>query len=421
MLATILIFIIILGVLIFVHEFGHFVVAKKSGMKVDEFGFGFPPRMFGIYQVDGKWRWVWGHKNPSATPTTPSRLRRDTPPQQGGEAPRLSQQNFGDSSPDKGEYLAKRGEGVGDETVYSINWIPLGGFVKIRGENNENEDDPRSFINRPFWPRLATLVAGVFMNFVLAWVLMSIGAGIGLPAAISSPNDLPAHARLVNPQIAILEVMPNAPAAKAGLMSGDVILDINHQPFASGEDMSNYVKTHAGQSFLFDVDRDGQKLSVSVQSIANPGPNQGPTGIQLASVGKLVFPWYLAPWEGLKVLYIQTSSFLSGLGQLITGKVSVSNLGGPVKIAQITGQVRAMGFDYLLQFAAFLSINLAILNILPFPALDGGRVLFLIIEKVRRKRNNQVVEQWVNTIGFALLILLMVFVTAHDVFNIFHK
>lgn len=386
MFITIIIFLIILGVLIFVHEFGHFVAAKKSGMAVEEFGFGFPPRMFGIYRVDGKWRMAWGHKQPP-------------------QAIRVSSPGIGPVT----------GKDVPGDTIYSINWIPLGGFVRIRGENNENEEDPRSFINRPFWGRFATLVAGVFMNFVLAWMLMSIGAAIGLPVAVNGPNDLPAHAKLVNPQIAILDVMPGAPAAKAGLSPGDIILDINYQTFIDSGALSDYVKSRAGQSFLFDVERNGQKLSVNVQSIQNPGPDQGPTGIELASVGKLVFPWYLAPWEGLKALNIQTSNILSGLWQLIIGKVSIKSLGGPVKIAQLTGQVSRMGFDYLLQFAAFLSINLAVLNILPFPALDGGRVLFLIIEKIRRKRNNQAVEQWVNAVGFALLILLMVFVTAHDI------
>ena len=135
----------------------------------------------------------------------------------------------------------------------------------------------------------------------------------------------------------------------------------------------------------------------------------------------MTFPWYLAPYEGLKTTFVEVGNITSGLWQLITGQVSVSNLGGPVKIAQLTGEVSRMGFIYLLQFTAFLSVNLAILNILPFPALDGGRVLFLVIEKLRGKRNNQKIEQWVNTVGFMLLLLLMFLVTTHDILNIFHK
>ncbi len=375
MILTIITFLIILGLLVFVHELGHFVVAKKSGMKVDEFGFGFPPRMFGLQKIEGKWKIVWGHKPPLDT----------------------------------------------EKTVYSINWIPLGGFVKIVGENNEQQDDPRSFINRPFWGRFATLVAGVVMNFILAWVLLSAGLVSGLPVAINELSDLPAHAQFKDPHVAILEVLDDQPAAKAGLMPGDTILTIDGQFFPISSQASDYIKEHKGSNFVFEVQRGGKKLSVSVQSNANPGPDQGPTGIALASVGKLSYPWYRVPYEGLKATFIEVENIGSGLVQLFSGHVSVKNLGGPVKIAQLTGEVRQMGVIYLLQFTAFLSINLAILNILPFPALDGGRVLFLIIEKVRGKRNNQKVEQWFNAIGFVLLILLMVFVTAHDIFNIFHK
>lgn len=372
MLTTIVVFIIVLGLLVFVHEFGHFIVAKKSGMAVEEFGFGFPPRIAGMQKADGRWRWVWGHK----------------PPQ----------------DPDR--------------TVYSINWIPLGGFVKIRGENNEAEDDPKSFINRPFWPRLATLVAGVVMNLILAWMIMSVAAGIGIPTAASGPQDILAGSALKDPHISILTVVSGGPADKAGLQPGDTIVAVDHKTFTDSSQASAYILSGKGKVFDFEVSRGGKNLDIAVASLANPGPDQGPTGIELASVGDMVFPWYLAPWGGLRVLGIQFVNIASGLGQLFTGKVGINDLGGPVKIAQLTGQVTRMGFIYLMQFAAFLSINLAILNILPFPALDGGRVLFLVIEKIRGKRNNQLVEQWVNAIGFVLLILLMIIVTAHDLITI---
>ncbi|MDE2311620.1 MAG: RIP metalloprotease RseP [Patescibacteria group bacterium] len=375
MILTIVTFVIILAILIFVHEFGHFIVAKKSGMAVEEFGFGFPPRLAGIQKVDGRRKLVWGHRQP----------------------------------------LDK------DQTVYSINWIPLGGFVRIRGEDNEHEDDSRSFINRPFGARLLTLVAGVVMNFLLAWVLLSIGLVVGLPVAVDSPSSLPAHARLNNPQVAIMQVVPGQPAAKAGVQEGDILLQVDQKSFSKSDDLSSYILGHAGQVIQFEVKRGGQLLQFEVQSNAHPGPDQGPTGISLSNIGVMTFPWYLAPYEGLKTTFVEIGNIASGLWQLVTGQVSVSNLGGPVKIAQLTGEVSRMGFIYLLQFTAFLSVNLAILNILPFPALDGGRVLFLVIEKFRGKRNNQKVEQWVNTVGFMLLLLLMFLVTTHDILNIFHK
>src|ERR1051326_2096579 len=156
MLMTIIIFIIVLGLLVFVHEFGHFIVARRSGMGVEEFGFGFPPRMFGLQKIGGRWKIIWGHKPP---------LDRD-------------------------------------QIVYSINWIPLGGFVKILGENNDHEDDSRSFINKPFWPRFLTLVAGVCMNVILAWVLYSGGYMFGLPVAIDASQQLPKGATFSDQQTA---------------------------------------------------------------------------------------------------------------------------------------------------------------------------------------------------------------------------
>ena len=371
MIVTILIFIIILAVLVFVHEAGHFFVAIRSGMKVEEFGFGFPPRIGGIQKIDGKWKFVWGMKQPL--------------------------------DPEK--------------TVYSINWIPLGGFVKILGENNEDEHDPRSFINRPFWGRFLTLVAGVCMNIILAWVLVSVGYIVGLPTAIDTKSNLPHHAVLKNSQVAVIDLAPGGPAEKSGIQAGDVILQLDHQSFSTIDGDQQYIRRHQGDSIDFTLLRINKQLDVKVQSIANPGPDQGPTGVELANLGKLSFPWYWAPIEGIRTVYEQTLNIFSGLYALFTTKAGLAAVGGPVKIAKLTGQVADLGFIYVIQFAAFLSLNLAILNILPFPALDGGRILFLIIEKIRGKRNNQQLEQVVNTAGFVFLLLLMVAVTIKDIVN----
>ena len=369
MFITIIIFIIVLGILVFVHESGHFIVAKKSGMQVDEFGFGFPPRIAGIQKVQGKWHWVWGHKAPE------------------------------DES----------------ATVYSINWIPLGGFVRILGENNENEEHPGSFINKSFGKRLFVLVAGVIMNLILAWVLLSVGYIIGLPVAVDSPTAIPAHTSFSKPQMAILDVSPGLPAAKAGIMPNDIILNIDGNTFTAVSQIQNYVQSHEGKEITFEVQRGKQDLSLKVTPNVNPPADQGPTGIELSLIGRLKYPWYQALWEGAKSTVNGLVGIVSGLYQLFSGQLGFGSLGGPVKIAQLTGQVTDMGFIYLLQFTAFLSLNLAVLNILPFPALDGGRVLFLLIEKVRRKRNNQKIEQWVNTAGFVFLLLLMVAVTFNDI------
>ena len=369
MLTTIIIFIIILGVLVFVHELGHFWVARKSGMGVEEFGFGFPPRLAGLQKIGSKWKILWGHKPP----------------------------------------LDK------NKTVFSINFIPLGGFVKILGENNEHEDDPRSFVNRPFWGRFFTLIAGVCMNVVLAWVLISAGYVFGLPTAVEGSENIPKYATLRDQQVAVVDLVPNGPAAKAGIAAGDVILKLNGQTAADINFVHDFVREHKGEQITFTVKHIQEIKDITIQSKANPGPEEGPTGIVLAFLGKLSFPWYWAPIEGAKTTWIQLSNIVSGLYDLLTSKAGLAAVGGPVKIAQLTGEVRGMGLIYLIQFTAFLSLNLAILNILPFPALDGGRVLFLLVEKVRGRRNNQKVEQWVNTVGFVFLLVLMVVVTVKDI------
>jgi len=367
---TIVIFLIVLGLLVFVHEAGHFIVGKRSGMKIDEFGFGFPPRLFGFQKQNGKWKTVWGNKT-LVDPET---------------------------------------------TVYSINWIPLGGFVKIVGENNEDGEDPRSFINKPFLPRLMTLLAGVIMNVILAWVLISIGYLHGLPVAVDNPpTQLGDHARATDPRIAIVDVAANSPAAQAGLKPNDVVKSIDGQKFEHFDELQKYVDGHKGQIMVFDVDRFNADKIISVQSNANPPAGSGPTGIALADVETVSYPAYAALQEGARATLYELYAIVHGLYELFSTGVGLSSIGGPVKIAQLTGQVARVGIVSLLQFTAFLSLNLAILNVLPIPALDGGRVLFLIIEKIRGKRNNAKIEQWANTIGFMALLLLMLVVTARDV------
>lgn len=371
MIVTVLIFIVILGLLVFVHEAGHFLVAKRKGMQVDEFGFGFPPRLIGVYKKEGKWRLVLGGKRVM----------------------------------------------LPEGTVYSINWIPLGGFVKIVGENNEDADNPKSFINKPFWSRFQTLVAGVAMNVVLAWVLLSIGYMYGLPVAVSDTQALGPHARLSSERLAIVDTVPGSPSAQAGLQGGDLIRQVDDKEFKTIEELKTYIQERKGQAIKFDVQRLNETKQVEVHSLAEPPEGSGPTGVALANYGKLRFPVHIALWEGLKTTFYQIYAIVNGLYELIIQGQGLSNLGGPVKIAQLTGQVAELGLVPLMQFTAFLSLNLAILNILPFPALDGGRVLFLIIEKIRRKRNNQKVEQVVNTFGFLLLLMLMAVITARDILN----
>jgi regulator of sigma E protease len=352
MLTTIIIFLVLLGILVLVHEFGHFIVAKKSGMQVEEFGIGFPPRLF----------------------------------------------------------TYKKGE-----TTYSINLIPLGGFVKIIGENNEGADNPNSFINKGFWPRFLTLIAGVTMNIILAWVLLSIALSIGMPTAIAPGDQVPAHGTLKGSVLTVLEVAPDSPSAEAGIKPGDALVSVNNQPTTNPEQFIDLVKANTGREVQVQAKRGDEEYSARVLVRENPPEGQGQIGIALGNVGRLSYPWYIAPIEGAKATWHLTKATVVGFGNLIFQGKGIDQLGGPVKIAELTGDVAKLGSIYLIQFAALLSINLAVLNSVPFPALDGGRVLFLFIEKIRGKRNNEKIEQFVNAAGFFLLILLILYISFNDV------
>jgi regulator of sigma E protease len=353
MLLTIVVFILILGLLIFVHEFGHFIVAKRKGLKVLEFGFGFPPRLFGI----------------------------------------------------------KRGE-----TTYSINLIPIGGFVKILGEEGGAESDPRSFASQPIRTRALILAAGVLMNFLLAMVLLGIGFKIGLPQVIDSTDG-----KVRDEKIQIVYVSKDSPAEKSGLTLGDQIVSINGDKLDTVETMQNKIKEKAGDEIKLEVKRGDKFLEIKITPRENPPEKEGALGVGLVKTGIVSYPLWQAIWKGIIVTISMIGTifvaFYEIIKNLIVSKPVTAELAGPVGIAVITGQVTKMGFVYVLQFAAVLSINLGIINILPFPALDGGRILFLVIEKIRGKKVSQKVENLIHTIGFALLILLMIFVTFRDIFR----
>ncbi len=371
MIITVIIFIVILSLLVFVHEAGHFIVAKRSGMGVHEFGFGFPPRVFGIQKQNGKWKLIWGKK-----PVDP------------------------------------------ESTVYSINAIPLGGFVKIMGEDNDEASDPRSFTHKSFLARFGTLFAGVGMNVLTAWVILSIGFMIGLPIAINGLDEVPKNAQFSEQQVLIGQVRADSPAQAAGLKDSDIITKVDGQAFTQIEQLQEYIKANRGKTMKFEVMRINEVITADVTTSLEGDADKGLVGIGLAYYGKIKFGPVQAVWQGAQTTVNQLKAIATGIVKIFSSKDGVKGVGGPVKIAQLTGQVADLGLLPLLQFTAFLSLNLAILNTLPFPALDGGRMLFLIIEKLRGKPNNQSVEQYANAIGFMLLLLLMFVITARDVWQL---
>jgi len=355
MLITIAIFLIVLGILVFVHEYGHFVSAKKMGMKVEEFGFGFPPA-------------IW----------------------------------------------SKKGK---DGVVYSINWIPLGGFCKIKGEDGGNHEDPESFVSKKPWRRGVVLCAGVFMNFLLCAVLLSIGFMLGLPQAV---DQVALQKGIVKDyKIQVVSVLDDKPAKAADVQIGDVILGVDDQDISNGiNSLIKYTTSKIGQKVTYKFVRGKEILTKEIE-VADIGQGKGGIGVGLVETGIVSYPIHKAIWHGFKLTGILTKEFVFAFGNiiknLVIGKPVGVQVSGPVGIAVLTGQVAKLGFIYLLQFTALLSLNLAIINFIPFPALDGGRLLFLAIEKIRRKPVSQKIENAVHTIGFALLMILIIIITFQDV------
>ncbi len=353
---TLLTFIIILGVLVFVHELGHFVAARIAGVGVNEFGFGFPPRL-----------WSVKRKN----------------------------------------------------TTYSVNWIFVGGFVRLHGEDGE-ENDANSFtVQRP-WKRAAILLAGVVMNVVLAWVIFSTGFLVGLPTDVTSGT--PAGSHLRNEQVQIVDVATGSGAAKAGLQTGDAIVSLNGVTITSVSQAQEVTKT-AGAATIEVVYRHSNKeVHAPVTLALIPGTTTTGLGVGLVQAGLVSFPFFQSLWEGMRATGTSLVAIVVALWGFLVNLVVHHQVGadvaGPVGIAVLTGQVARLGFAYLLQFAALLSLNLAIINILPIPALDGGRILFLIIEKLRGKPLSRNAEARIHNTGFVALLALIALVTLRDVVHL---
>lgn len=377
MLLTIIVFILILGVLIFAHEFGHFILAKRAGIRVDEFGFGFPPRIFGI----------------------------------------------------------KKGE-----TIYSLNLIPLGGFVRIFGEEGpergrrrklkRRKDEKRAFYNKSIGKRAIIIAAGVIMNLILAGLLLSLVHGVGVPTIVEE-GQTGAYRDI---QIQIVGVASDSPAAEAGIRMGDTINELKvkfpptaDQPLAEKvnelEDVSKFVAVHVGEEITLVIRRGNEVLEKTLTPRVSPPEGEGAMGIAMAKVGTRSYPWHSAIWQGFKTTGRLTATFVilfyQLLKNLIIRGVFIGEVAGPVGIAVLVSQVTKLGFVYILQFTAILSINLAIINAIPFPALDGGRLLFLGIEKIKGSPVSPKVERAIHAAGFALLIALMVLVTFRDIVKLF--
>ena len=364
---SIIIFIAVLVILILVHEFGHFTAAKALGMRVDEFGVGFPPNLLSI----------------------------------------------------------KKGE-----TKYSINAIPLGGFVSIFGEDSEEDiknspDKKRAFSQKPRWAQAIVLFAGVFFNFLFAWLLFSIvfSFGIDVPGNYTSP-----FGEVTQKKISILQVLEGAPAEKAGLKQGDMIKSISYNGKVLGstkiENVTNFIEKHGEDEIKINYEREGKdKTAFLTPTVLEKTEKDQPAmGAMLSTQGKLKIMPPLSFLEGARFTGLVTYKITVLFGNLIanafTGEANLSSVAGPVGIVGFVSKAYQAGFIALLNFVALISVNLAIINLVPFPALDGGRLFMLAIEGIRRKSLNPKFMKYANLIGFALLILLMIVVTYNDIIRL---
>ena len=337
-------FFVVILVLVLAHELGHFITAKASGVRVDEFGLGFPPRLLSV----------------------------------------------------------RRGE-----TRYSLNAIPLGGFVKMAGE--EDPKVPRSLASKSVGTRLLVLSAGSLMNALLPLLLFSI--------AFMIPHNL------VIGQVIVEEVALNSPADRAGIEPGDTFLSINNKPVNNIGDLHRYIQLNLGREIAILVQHsDSTTEDVQVIPRWKPPEGQGAVGILISAPDSTItsqhYPFWKAIPMGVSACIETFVLFKNGIISTIIGTAPVV-VAGPVGIAQLTGEVAKAGISPLLEFAAFLSINLAIINIFPLPALDGGRIAFVLLEWVRRgKRISPKREGLIHAIGFALLMAAFLAITYQDIIRI---
>ncbi len=365
---TIVLFIAILSILVLVHELGHFYVAKKNGVKVEEFGLGYPPRICGWYKSSktGKWRFFWGNNND---------CRKDI-----------------------------------SDTVYSINYIPLGGFNKLLGEDEEIKSKD-SFSEKPAWIRFKIIIAGVILNFLLAWILFSVWLWL-VPANITN-------------NVIVTGVEKESVAAEAGLKQNDFIIKVNGEKLENGDQLGEFTSEHKGQEVTITIKKYNKEEYLRVKL----SDGEHPLGISMADTGGEVqkYPWYLVPLVALEEMVAIIWISLSFIWQLILSvftdvQAPTEAVSGPVGIFVFLYQTVYFGWLYVLKFAALLSLALAFFNILPIPALDGGRLAFIIPEIIFKKK--VVAEKIENTIhigGFFILIALIILVTYNDIVKLIAK
>ncbi len=361
--STVFIFLIVILVLVIVHELGHFFVAKAFKIRVDEFGVGYPPRARSLFSWKG--------------------------------------------------------------TLFTLNWLPFGGFVKIYGEKPETEEEiAGSFAHARLYKRLLVIVAGVVANIVLAMILYAGSFALGF---LGNASDFP-NAKIVQEEhVVITDVGAGSPAEKAGLVAGDSVITLKSADEvvnpASIEELTTFIQSHADVPLSIDVERAQTHTKIEV----TPEKNEvgvATIGIGIVKAGVIRLPFLSAFTLGIKTALLEFVStgkaiFLLIKGALHGGSELTAQVSGPVGIAKFAGIAYGFGFGTLLSFAGLISINLAVINLFPFPALDGGRFILEIFSKNGRSKIGTRVVSFVNQAGFVLLIVLMIYITYRDIVKLF--
>jgi regulator of sigma E protease len=344
-----IIFIVALSVLVMVHEFGHFFAARKTGVKVEEFGLGLPPRIIG-----------------------------------------------------------KKIKG----TIYSLNWLPIGGFCKLYGEDGDGKGG-EAFNHKKPWQKLIIVLGGVIMNLVLAIAIFSVVYTIlGVPKETD--------------QVKILEVTKNSPAEKAGLKEGDWVIKVGDKEVKKAEELTSEVAKYKGKSVDLVIGENKKIVKVEVRE--NPPAGEGAIGVAISNTEMKKVPWYRIDegiGAGFKEAYYWGKIIAEGvfkmIGGLFVGQVP-KDVSGPIGMYEATSSInKNQGLLAVIHFFGIVSVNLAIVNVLPFPALDGGRIIFVLYEMITKKKANQKVEAMVNNVGMLILLSLIVLITVGDVARLLGK
>jgi regulator of sigma E protease len=355
MLGSILIFLLVLSILVLVHELGHFLVARRLGVMVEEFGFGLPPRLLGV-NIKG--------------------------------------------------------------TLYSLNLLPFGGFVRLHGEDpSEKPEHPRkSFLGKSKKVRFAIVIAGVVMNFLLAILAFAV---------VSSFSGIPRETK----NVSVVNVATGSPAQIAGLLVGDVVRSVNKVKVTSNKEFIDLIDQTKGKKVALEIERntDGSKITkkFTLTPRISPPADEGPLGVVITATEIYFPPLFLRPFYGIYYGFKEAVfwgknvilGFAAIFADLFKGRLP-KDVAGPVGIYAIASEAAKVGIFALINFLGILSVNLAILNILPFPALDGGRLLFISIEKIIGKKVLPKVEAAVHTVGMIILLVLLLAITAHDIIRL---